>query len=111
MGDYYKGIGTKPDEVQLLLSKFTRNIESAANNKVALATLNDPLSSAIAIKEAYGNEFPLITGAGTFNEVKNTGAELAGLDAKDKWNPGDVFLQLADVKYSKAKSLSRPRNN
>ena len=56
-GDYYKGIGTNPDEVQLLLSKFTRNIESAANNKVALATLNVPLSSDIAIKKAFGNEF------------------------------------------------------
>ena len=105
--DYYKGIGTDPDEVQLLLSKFTRNIESAANNKIALATLNDPLSSAIAIKKAYGNEFPLITGAGTFEKVKKTGAELSGLDA-DKWNPGDVFLQLADVKYSKAQALSDP---
>ena len=62
-GDYYKGINTKPERVQLLLSKYIRNIESAANNKVALATLNDPLSSAIAIKKAYGNEFPLITGS------------------------------------------------
>ena len=106
-GDYYKGINTKPERVQLLLSKYIRNIESAANNKVALATLNDPLSSAIAIKKAYGNEFPLITGAGTFEKVKKTGAELSGLDA-DKWNPGDVFLQLADVKYSKAQALSDP---
>jgi len=106
-GKYYDGIGTKPDQVKLLLSKYIENIESAANNKTALAILNDPLSSAIAIKKTYGNEFPLITGNGTFNEVKNTGAELSGLDA-DKWNPGDVFLQLADVKYSKAQALSDP---
>ena len=106
-GEYYKGISTKPDQVKLLLSKYIENIESAANNKSALAILNDPLSSAIAIKKAYGNEFPLITGNGTFNEVKNTGAELSGLDA-DKWNPGDVFLELADIKYSKSKALSDP---
>jgi hypothetical protein len=106
-GEYYDGIGTKPDQVKLLLSKYTKNIESVANDKTALAVLNDPLSSAIAIKKAYGNNFPLITGDGTFNEVKTTGAELSGLDA-DKWNPGDVFLQLADIKYSKAKSLSDP---
>ena len=107
-GEYYDGIGTKSDQVKLLLSKYIDNIESVANDRVALDTLNDPLSSAIAIKKAYGNDSLLITGAGTFEDVRTTGVELAGIDDKDKWNPGDVYLQLADIKYSKAKALSDP---
>tara|TARA_B100001559_G_scaffold316771_1_gene320825 strand:- start:344 stop:1939 length:1596 start_codon:yes stop_codon:yes gene_type:complete len=107
-GKYYRGINTKPERVETLLNKYTSNLEKAANDRVALDTLNDPLSSAIAIKKAYGNDSPLITGAGTFEDVRTTGVELAGLDDKDKWNPGDVYLQLADIKYSKAKALSDP---
>ena len=30
------------------------------------------------------------------------------MDDKDKWNPGDVYLQLSNIKYSKEKSISDP---
>tara|TARA_R110000796_G_scaffold235569_1_gene354605 strand:+ start:267 stop:1868 length:1602 start_codon:yes stop_codon:yes gene_type:complete len=107
--DYYKGLeGKNKDKVKILLDKYLSNIKKASNDKVALDTLNDPLSSAIAIKKGYGNNNPLITGKGTFDDVRATGVELSGIDSPDKWNPGDIYLQLTDIKYNKAKALSDP---
>jgi len=108
-GDYYEGMDSKgKGQVKELIDKYLSNLEKAANNKAALATLNDPLSSAIAIKDAYSNKSPLITGEGTFEDVRTTGKELSEMDDKDKWNPGDVYLQLSNIKYSKEKSISDP---
>jgi hypothetical protein len=59
--------------------------------------INQPLSSALAIKEAYPGKKLIRTGI--FDEIRSKAQSLTGLPA-DKWNPGDLYVQLASVDIS-----------
>jgi len=56
--------------------------------------LNQPLSSALAIKEAYPKA--RLIRDGVFNSIRTKAKSLTGLPA-DKWNPGDLYVQLGEV--------------
>jgi len=65
--------------------------ENANSSLTALAALNDPLSSAKRLYADYG-DYDLIRD-NDFNAIRAAGAAATGID-KDKWNPGDVYVQL-----------------
>jgi hypothetical protein len=56
--------------------------------------INQPLSSALAIKEVYPGKKLIRTGI--FDEIRTKAQSLTGLPA-DKWNPGDLYIQLSNV--------------
>jgi len=65
--------------------------ENANSSLAALAALNDPLSSAKRLYADYG-DYDLIRD-GAFNRIRAAGAAATGID-KDKWNPGDIYVDL-----------------
>ena len=65
--------------------------ENANSSLAALAALNDPLSSAKRLHADYGG-YDLIRD-GNFENIRSAGAAATGID-KDKWNPGDIYVQL-----------------
>ena len=65
--------------------------ENANSSLAALAALNDPLSSAKRLHADYGG-YDLIRD-GAFENIRSAGAAATGID-KDKWNPGDIYVQL-----------------
>ena len=56
--------------------------------------VNQPLSSALAIKEKYPKG--KLIRSGKFHEIRKKAKQLTGYD-KDKWCPGDLYVQLKDV--------------
>ena len=56
--------------------------------------INQPLSSALAIKEVYPGQKLIRTGL--FDSIRKKAQSLTGLPA-DKWCPGDLYVQLGDV--------------
>ena len=56
--------------------------------------INQPLSSALTIKEVYPNQKLIRTGV--FDQIRSKAQSLTGLPA-DKWNPGDLYVQLGEV--------------
>jgi len=71
---------------------------TADDNKAANVNfINQPLSSALAIKEAYPGQKLIRTGL--FDEIRSKAQSLTGLPA-DKWCPGDLYVQLKSVDVS-----------
>jgi hypothetical protein len=71
---------------------------TVGDNKAAnINFINQPLSSALAIKEAYPGQKLIRTGL--FDEIRNKAQSLTGLPA-DKWCPGDLYIQLKSVDVS-----------
>ena len=65
------------------------------DNKASNVTfINQPLSSALAIKEVYPGQKLIRTGL--FDSIRSKAQSLTGLPA-DKWCPGDLYVQLGDV--------------
>ncbi len=65
------------------------------DNKASnVAFINQPLSSALAIKEVYPGQKLIRTGL--FDSIRSKAQSLTGLPA-DKWCPGDLYVQLGDV--------------
>jgi hypothetical protein len=62
------------------------------NNKYK--NLNNPYSIALKIKSNYPGE--KIIRDGIFNEIRTKGQQLCKIPA-DKWNPGDIYIQLNDI--------------
>ena len=56
--------------------------------------VNQPLSSALAIKEKYPKA--KLIRSGKFNEIRSKAKQLTGYD-KDKWCPGDLYVQLKGI--------------
>ncbi len=105
---YLKGLdsGAKSSVIKLL-DAYNGDIEAASKIKSALVTLNDPLSAAIAIKDTYPNK-ELIRD-GLFDTVRKEGSSLAEISEADKWNPGDVYLQLTDnLQYTVSDAENSP---
>ena len=68
---------------------------TSGDNKAAnINFINQPLSSALAIKEAYPGQKLIRTGL--FDSIRNKAQSLTGLPA-DKWCPGDLYVQLGSV--------------
>lgn len=68
---------------------------TADDNKAAnVAFINQPLSSALAIKEVYPGQKLVRTGI--FDEIRRKAQSITGLPA-DKWCPGDLYVQLGPV--------------
>lgn len=71
---------------------------TAGDNKAANVTfINQPLSSALAIREVYPGQKLIRTGI--FDQIRSKAQSLTGLPA-DKWNPGDLYVQLGSVDIS-----------
>ncbi len=67
----------------------------SGDNKAAnINFINQPLSSAIAIKEVYPGQKLIRTGL--FDSIRKKAQALTGLPA-DKWCPGDVYVQLDSI--------------
>ena len=68
---------------------------TADDNKTGnIAFINQPLSSALTIKEAYPGQKLIRTGL--FDTIRSKAQSLTGLPA-DKWCPGDLYVQLGPV--------------
>ena len=86
------GLGDDAKKVKIFFNKFDK---TSPDNKAAQLALNDPLSSALRIYEDYPGK--KLIRDGIFDTIRSKAAQLTGLPA-DKWNPGDVYLQLSEVK-------------
>ena len=65
------------------------------DNKASnVAFINQPLSSALAIKDKYPGQKLIRTGL--FDEIRKKAQSITGLPA-DKWCPGDLYVQLGPV--------------
>ena len=91
-----KGI---PGETSEASQKVVSYLEATAgDNKTSnIAFINQPLSSALAIKEVYPGQKLIRTGL--FDSIRSKAQSLTGLPA-DKWCPGDLYVQLGNVDLS-----------
>ena len=80
------------------VSKVNKYLEAVSKQVKAshINFINQPLSSALAIKEVYPGQRLIRTGI--FDQVRKMAQGLTGLPA-DKWNPGDLYVQLGDVNF------------
>jgi len=88
--------GGIPGETNAASKKVVDYLSATADdNKAANVTfINQPLSSALAIKEVYPGQKLIRTGV--FDEIRSTAQSLTRLPA-DKWCPGDLYVQLGAV--------------
>ena len=88
-----KGIpGETSDASQKVVAYLSAIVD---DNKVGNITfINQPLSSALAIKEVYPGQKLIRTGL--FDSIRKKAQSLTGLPA-DKWCPGDLYVQLGNV--------------
>ena len=71
---------------------------TADDNKASNVTfINQPLSSALTIKDKYPGQKLIRTGL--FDEIRSMAQSLTGFPA-DKWCPGDLYVQLGNVDLS-----------
>jgi len=91
-----KGI---PGETNEASQKVVTYLSATANdNKTSNITfINQPLSSALAIKDKYPGQKLIRTGL--FDEIRSMAQSLTGFPA-DKWCPGDLYVQLGNVDLS-----------
>ena len=90
----FEGISDIKKNLKLYLDIYDENIEAASNSKAAINNLNDPLSSALTIKEKYPNK--KLIRDGIFNTLRKIGSQANPGMKADKWNPGDVYLQISE---------------
>ena len=88
-----KGI---PGETSSASQKVVAYLSATVDDNKAsnVAFINQPLSSALAIKEVYPGQKLIRTGL--FDSIRNKAQSLTGLPA-DKWCPGDLYVQLGPV--------------
>jgi hypothetical protein len=89
-----KGISGESSGASEKVTTFLTAI-AEKNTSANINFINQPLSSALAIKEKYPNQKLIRTGI--FNTIRNKASQLTGLPA-DKWCPGDVYVQLEEIK-------------
>jgi len=100
----FEGISTIEGQLKSYLSIFSENLEDASKSKAALDSLNDPLSSALTIKKAYPGKKLIKDGA--FNTIRKLGSQVTKIEA-DKWNPGDVYLEINEPEIPSLESLQK----
>jgi hypothetical protein len=88
-----KGI---PGETNEASQKVVTYLSATAedNKTINITFINQPLSSALAIKDAYPGQKLIRTGL--FDSIRSKAQSLTGLPA-DKWCPGDLYVQLGNV--------------
>jgi hypothetical protein len=91
-----KGI---PGETNEASQKVVTYLSATANDNKATNVnfINQPLSSALAIKDKYPGQKLIRTGL--FDEIRSKAQSLTGFPA-DKWCPGDLYVQLGNVDLS-----------
>ena len=89
-----RGISGESDKAASKVEKYLNAIKGQPKAPF-INFINQPLSSALAIKEVYPGQKLIRSGA--FDSVRTLAQQLTGLPA-DKWNPGDLYVQLGDVK-------------
>ena len=92
-----KGI---PGETSEASQKVVSYLEATAGDDKSanINFINQPLSSALAIKGAYPGQKLIRTGL--FDSIRSKAQSLTGLPA-DKWCPGDLYVQLGEVSLTK----------
>jgi hypothetical protein len=89
-----KGISGESPEASKKVATYIQAI-SGESKKQYIDFINQPLSSALAIKKVYPGQKLIRTGI--FNVIRNKAQALTGIPA-DKWCPGDLYVQLGPVK-------------
>jgi hypothetical protein len=91
-----KGI---PGETSSASQKVVSYLEATAGDSKAanITFINQPLSSALAIKDKYPGQKLIRTGL--FDQIRSMAQSLTGFPA-DKWCPGDLYVQLGNVDLS-----------
>jgi hypothetical protein len=88
-----KGIpGETSDTSQKVVAYLSATADDNKTGNVAF--INQPLSSALAIKDKYPGQKLIRTGL--FDIIRSKAQSLTGLPA-DKWCPGDLYVQLGNV--------------
>ena len=84
-----------PGESSASTQKVIKFLEATSEvNTKNINFINQPLSSALAIKEVYPGQKLIRTGL--FDEIRSKAQSITGLPA-DKWCPGDLYVQLESV--------------
>lgn len=84
-----------PGESNASTQKVIKFLEATSEvNTKNINFINQPLSSALAIKEVYPGQKLIRTGL--FDEIRSKAQSITGLPA-DKWCPGDLYVQLESV--------------
>lgn len=86
-----KGIKGESDKAAQKVIKYLSSIASSTYIG-PIHFLNQSLSAALTIKEAYPGQQLIRTGV--FDEIRSKAQQLTGLPA-DKWNPGDLYVMLS----------------
>jgi hypothetical protein len=89
-----KDISGESPEASKKVATYLQAI-SGESKKQYIDFINQPLSSALAIKKVYPGQKLIRTGI--FNVIRNKAQALTGIPA-DKWCPGDLYVQLGPVK-------------
>ena len=83
-----------PGEDSSSAEKIVKYLSALEPKNSHVNFINQPLSSALAIKEKYPKGS--IIRSGLFNDIRTKARQLTGLDS-DKWCPGDLYVQLKGV--------------
>jgi len=83
-----------PGEDSKSSQKVLKYLSSLEPKNAHVKFINQPLSSALAIKKQYPEANIIRTGL--FHEIRSKARQLTGLDS-DKWCPGDLYVQLGGV--------------
>jgi hypothetical protein len=100
----FEGISTIEKQLKSYLNIFSEDLEGASKSKAALDSLNDPLSSALTIKKAYPDKKLIRDGA--FNTIRKLASQVTKIEP-DKWNPGDVYLEINEPEIPSLESLQK----
>ena len=81
-----------PGETNNVKDEVLTFLEGAQNTTRFIKFLNQPLSSALAIKKVYPGQKLIRTGI--FDEVRTKATQITGYPA-DKWCPGDLYVEIS----------------
>tara|TARA_Y100001978_G_scaffold165540_1_gene152984 strand:- start:172 stop:1689 length:1518 start_codon:yes stop_codon:yes gene_type:complete len=94
-GSFQKGIPGETKDVKDEILTFLGGVQ---NTTRFIKFLNQPLSSALTIKEVYPNQKLIRTG--DFDDIRTRATQITGYPS-DKWCPGDLYVEISspgDVK-------------
>ena len=101
-----KGIpGETSNSSQKVVSYLSATVDDNKNGNITF--INQPLSSALAIKDRYPGQKLIRTGL--FDSIRSKAQSLTGLPA-DKWCPGDLYVQLGPVNLSEDDNIELINN-
>ncbi len=87
--DFQKAI---PGETKDVKDEVLTFLEGTENTTGFIKFLNQPLSSALAIKKVYPNQKLIRTG--DFDKIRTKATQITGYPA-DKWCPGDLYVEIS----------------